>query len=69
MSYIETYINQTSATNLQVFLVILGILILLVSILILVLCNKLLSNKNSYRSTQTRVSVIEIICIIIFLLL
>lgn len=53
---IETFINQTSTKHLHIFLVIVGVLILLVSVLILVLCNKLLSNKNSYRSTQTRVN-------------
>lgn len=56
INYVETFIDQTSTTHLHIFLVIVGVLILLVSILILVLCNKLMSNKNSYRSTQTRVN-------------
>lgn len=56
ISYLETFIDQTSTTHLNIFLVIVGVLILLISIFILILCNKLLSNTNSYRSTQTRVS-------------
>jgi len=57
LSHIETFIDQTSTTHLHIFLVIVGVLILLVSVLILVLCNKLLSNKTSYRSTQTGVNI------------
>lgn len=56
INYIETFIDQTSTTHLHIFLVIVGVLILLISVLILVLCIKLLSNKTSYRSTQTRVN-------------
>jgi len=56
LQYVETFIDQTSTTDLHIFLVIVGVLIVLVSVLIIVLCNKLLSNKNAYRSTQTRVN-------------
>lgn len=58
LNYIEAFIDQTSTTHLHIFLVIVGVLIFLVSILILVLCNKLLSNKASYRSAQTRVNIL-----------
>jgi len=61
LNHIETFIDQTSTTHLHIFLVIVGVLILLVSVLILVLCNKLLSNKTSYRSTQTRVNIYDYI--------
>lgn len=54
LNHVEMFIDQTSTTHLHIFLVIVGVLILLISIIILVLCNKLLSNKTSYRSTQTR---------------
>jgi len=61
INHIETFIDQTSTRHLHIFLVIVGVLILLVSVLILVLCNKLLSNKTSYRSTQTRVNIYDYI--------
>jgi len=57
LNHVEMFIDQTSTTHLHIFLVIVGVLILLISIIILVLCNKLLSNKTSYRSTQTRVNI------------
>lgn len=59
LSHIETFIDQTSTTHLHIFLVIVGVLILLVSVLILVLCNKLLSSKTAYRSTQTGVNIYD----------
>lgn len=57
LNHVEMFIDQTSTIHLHIFLVIVGVLILLISIIILVLCNKLLSNKTSYRSTQTRVNI------------
>lgn len=56
IDHFETFINQTSTTHLNIFLVIFGVSIILVLVLILVLCNKLISTKNFYTSTLTHVS-------------
>lgn len=55
IDFIETFINQTSKTHLHIFLIIVGVLILLISILIYVLCNKIIFNKTPYRSAVTEV--------------
>jgi len=52
--HILTFIDQTLTIHLHIFLIIAGSFIL--SVIIIILCYKLFSNRFLYSSTQTQVS-------------
>lgn len=55
LNYISTLINQTTTIHLYIFIIIVGSFILLISVVIITLCYKLLSNRFLYTSAQTQV--------------